>query len=327
MLNSELLRILRCPECGSLLTFEPSQRGAAVSMEGLVRCKDSGHSFPVRKGIPRFVPAENYAVNFGFQWNEFRKTQLDRHSGTTVSRDRFFAQSGWDPADLRGRWVLDVGCGSGRFAEVALSCGAKVVALDYSSAVDAVADNLGADPNLGIVQGDVFKLPFAPESFDFVYCFGVLQHTPDVRRAFDSLPGVLKRGGKLAVDVYPRLLGNLFVGKYWVRPLLKGMPHERLYELVGKLVPKTYPVARFVARIPLVGRKLRHLLPISIYDGIFPLSAEQLLEWSVLDTFDMLSPVHDHPQSVRSLRQWFREAGLRDVQAFRLGVAVGRGRK
>jgi hypothetical protein len=105
------------------------------------------------------------------------------------------------------------------------------------------------------------------------------------------------------------------------------MPHERLYELVGKLVPKTYPVARFVARIPLVGRKLRHLLPISIYDGIFPLSAEQLLEWSVLDTFDMLSPVHDHPQSVRSLRQWFREAGLRDVQAFRLGVAVGRGRK
>ena len=41
----------------------------------------------------------------------------------------------------------------------------------------------------------------------------------------------------------------------------------------------------------------------------------------------MLAPVHDHPQSVRTIERWFHEAGLRDVEAFRLGVAVGRGRK
>ena len=37
-----------------------------------------------------------------------------------------------------GKWVLDAGCGMGRFAEIALKIGAQVVALDYSNAVDAL---------------------------------------------------------------------------------------------------------------------------------------------------------------------------------------------
>jgi len=69
------------------------------------------------------------------------------------------------------------------------------VALDYSSAVDACYANLKHHPNLHIVQGDIYALPFEPGNFQFVYSLGVLQHTPNVAAAFAALPPMLKGGG------------------------------------------------------------------------------------------------------------------------------------
>ena len=51
--------------------------------------------FPVINGIPRFVPAENYADSFGFQWNIHDKTQLDSYTGFPISHDRVFGVTGW----------------------------------------------------------------------------------------------------------------------------------------------------------------------------------------------------------------------------------------
>ena len=66
----------------------------------------------------------------------FRQIQFNSHSGLPISSDRFWLATDWSPADLKAQWVLDEGCCAGRFAEVALKAGAKLVALDYSSAVD-----------------------------------------------------------------------------------------------------------------------------------------------------------------------------------------------
>ena len=271
--------------------------------------------------------ADNYASNFGFQWNRFRRTQLDSVSGHPISRERFLRSSGIGPGDLNGKLVLDAGCGAGRFAEVALSLGARVIAVDYSKAVDACKLNLGASENLEVVQGDIYHLPFPPEHFDFIYCFGVLQHTPDAAGAFAQLPRFLKPGGKLAVDFYPKLARNVLWPKYWIRPLTRRMPQATLFRWVEKLVPKVLPLSDLLARVPGTRGRLRYLVPIANYRGVLPLNDEQLREWAVLDTFDMLAPEHDHPVTIGTLRSWFERAGLIDLHVERPGFIIAYGTK
>ncbi len=326
-MKRELLELLCCPDCRQDLRAAAVEGGGERIESGRLACGGCSREYSVERFVPRFVAAENYASSFGFQWNRFRRTQLDSHTGLPISRQRFFGQTGWTPEELAGRRVLDVGCGAGRFAEVALACGAKVVALDYSSSVDACWANLAYHPDLNVIQGDIYRLPFQPERFDFVYCFGVLQHTPAVREAFLALPQQLRAGGRLAVDVYPRLALNLLWPKYWLRPVTKRMPRRQLFRLVEAMVQYLLPVSVAIGRLPVVGRKLRFAVPVINYEGVFPLSAEQLREWAVLDTFDMLAPAHDHPQSKAALAAWFEEAGLHEIEVFRRNVYVGRGSK
>lgn len=256
----------------------------------------------------------------------FSRTQLDSHSGHPITAERFWTATAWAPEDLRGRWVLDVGCGSGRFAEVALGAGANVVALDYSSAVDAASANLGKFGNLHLVQGDIYSLPFAAGVFDAVYSLGVLQHTPDVERAFKALPRMVKPRGALVVDFYRKSWKSALLPKYWLRPITTRLPKETLFRLLEVLVPVMLPVSTVLASVPKLGALLRRIVPVANYSGILPLSPQQLREWALLDTFDWLSPTYDNPQEPETIRRWLHAAALDDVEVLHAGHLVGRGR-
>jgi ubiquinone/menaquinone biosynthesis C-methylase UbiE len=220
---------------------------------------------------------------------------------------------------------MDGGCGAGRFAEISLAAGAHVVALDYSSAVDACRSNHVGESRLEVVQGDIYALPFALGSFDYVYCLGVLQHTPDVHASFRALPPMLHAGGKLAIDLYPKLALNVLWPKYWLRPLTTRMDAARLFSVVQRAVPWLLPVSRLLGRVPGVGRNLRKVVPVVNYEGVLPLSDQQVREWAVLDTYDMLAPAYDQPQTVETVRAWFAAEPMRDIWVERMGFVVGRG--
>ena len=324
-MKTELIEMLRCPKTRQRLHLEGGVDNSQDVEEGWLVSEDGQHRYSVLKGIPRFVPQSNYADNFGMQWNHFRQTQLDSHSGLPISTDRFWQATGWFHESMKGQWVLDAGCGAGRFAEVALKAGAKVVALDYSSAVDACLANLKHHPNLHVVQGDIYALPFAPETFQFVYSLGVLQHTPDVAKAFSALPPMVQRGGRLCADFYWKRFRTMMHAKYLFRPFTKRMPQPKLFGLLERWVPSLLALSQLLGRVPLLGRVLKRIVPVADYTGRFPLSEKQLKEWALLDTFDMLAPTYDNPQSAATVRQWFDEAGLVDVEVGHWSHLVGRG--
>jgi 2-polyprenyl-3-methyl-5-hydroxy-6-metoxy-1,4-benzoquinol methylase/uncharacterized protein YbaR (Trm112 family) len=325
-MRDSLLSLLRCPQCVVELALRDIERGDQGHIEtATLVCGKCGSSYPVMRGIPRFVPADNYADNFGMQWNTYRKTQLDSHSGQPISRDRFENFTGWTSDEMRGELVLDVGCGAGRFAEVAVATGAHVVAVDYSSAVDAARANLRDKGDIDFVQADAMALPFAGRTFDRVYCLGVVQHTPGPARTFASLAEQVRPGGKLTVDVYPSNWKNIFFAKYWIRPITKRLTAERGHRLAKAIFPVLYPVSQVVGRIPIIGHYLKYLIPVVNYEGVLPLTPAQLQEWATLDTFDMWAPAYDQPQTMPTMRGWFERAGYKDIEVFHQGFYVGRG--
>jgi 2-polyprenyl-3-methyl-5-hydroxy-6-metoxy-1,4-benzoquinol methylase len=325
-MHPRLLEILRCPTTGSRLRLENADYVGDRVRSGVLAAEDTNERYPVRAFIPRFVPQSNYADSFGMQWNKFRRTQLDSYSGQPISAERFWKATGWRAADLAGQRVLDAGCGAGRFAEIALGAGATVVALDYSSAVDACYANLRDHPNLHVVQGDIYALPFAKRSFPLVYSLGVLQHTPDVAKAFHALPPMVAHGGRLCVDFYEKSWRSVLQPKYLLRPLSKHIEKERLFSMLESAVPKLLPLSCAFARVPFVGGGLKRLVPVANYVGTLPLTPQQHLEWSLLDTFDWLAPEFDDPPTESTVRTWLTEADLVDRQVLKAGHLVARGK-
>jgi len=324
--KERLLRLLCCPACKSSLNLSDAQFDQGEVKEGQLQCLGCPATYPIRSFIPRFVGDDNYARGFGFQWNRHARTQVDKFNGTQISTERFHTHTRWAREELSGQSVLEAGCGAGRFTEAMLKAGMEVFSFDYSNAVDACLANHGLHPNFHILQANIYHLPFAGAGFDRVFCFGVLQHTPDVRTAFLKLAEQLRPGGQIAVDVYPRTMKALLhYPRYLLRPIAKRLPAPLLYDLVERAVALFLPLSMLLKRIPLIGRYLYPLIPVANYLGEVPLDRARLREWSVIDTFDWLACWYDQPQTAATLRSWFVQAGLAQVEVRRLGSFVGTG--
>jgi SAM-dependent methyltransferase len=270
------------------------------------------------------VSGEHYAESFGFQWNVHARTQLDSFTGTAISRDRLFETTGW-PTDLSGQTILEAGSGAGRFTEILVATGANIISFDLSSAVDANFQNNGHHPNLLLLQASILGIPVRPFSMDKVICMGVIQHTPDPKRAFECLANCVRPGGEIVIDVYAARLRSLLSWKYLLRPITRRMDSRRLYAVIERAVPTLLPLSDFLFRM--FGRFGLRLLPIVHYPSA-GLSPDVARRWAVLDTFDMYSPVHDHPQTIAAVEGWFDAIGFTDVtvQYGKNGI-VARGRR
>src|SRR5262249_25239956 len=95
---------------------------------------------------------------------------------------------------LRGRRVVNVGCGTGGFNVAAATAGARVVG------VDADADAIGIcalrdDAGVGFARAAAEALPFADGAFDLVHCFSVIEHVASVPATIREMVRVTRRGG------------------------------------------------------------------------------------------------------------------------------------
>jgi SAM-dependent methyltransferase len=299
-MKPDLLAWLRCPRCGGSFT----QVGATLS------CANQ-HTYPVRNGVPRFVDDAAYTDSFSYEWQRFRTTQLDSHTGRHDTRERLQASLNFPLSDLTGKLVLDIGCGVGRFGEIAHAYGATYVGIDYSLAIDAAQDNIGDLPDVHLVQADLFALPLASDVFDVIISLGVLHHTPNPRRAFACLPRVLKPGGALSVTVYDA--GNkvyVMNSRFW-RRFTTRLPRRWLHALSFAAVPLYY-----LWTLPLVGWLLRSVAFISL---------ERDWRWRVLDTFDWYSPRYQSWHTHHEVFGWYKENGLVDVEILAPSVSqIGR---
>lgn len=329
-MNPNHLHLLVCPETQRPLTLAPD----AVIQDDRIRSgflvePESGRRYPIVDAIPRFVSESNYCDSFGLEWNIHSRTQYDQVSAHNTSEARFAKETRWG-WDLAGETILEPGSGAGRFTEQALKTGATVVSMDYSQSVVANYASNGGHPNLLLVQGSLYQMPFRPASFDRIFSFGLLQYTPDPEKSFKTLVAYLKPGGRIVSDVYMKTVVNWLLNtKYWVRPFTRGLPPEILYPRIKSYVDFMWPLVRLLRHVPLVGKGLNWRLLVADYSKTLPNAPDHVLkEWAYMDTFGMLAPPYDHPQTLSTFRRWHLEAGLVDVDVhYGYNGVEGRGRK
>jgi ubiquinone/menaquinone biosynthesis C-methylase UbiE len=129
----------------------------------------------------------------------------------------------------RGLRVLEIGVGLGTDFVNFARAGAKVTGVDLTEhAVELVRRRLDLEGLEGqVLRADAESLPFQDGSFDRIYSWGVLHHTPDTARSVAEALRVLAPGGDVVVMLYGR--HSWVALGFWVRhALLRGRPWTSL---------------------------------------------------------------------------------------------------
>lgn len=206
VLTPELLKYLCEPVTGAdLRLVDPEYNAAGHVVRGRLVSENAG-SYPIVRGIPRFVQSEALArsvTSFGDEWNYFNFTYFKEHWLKHTVANTFGSLE-----TFRGKMVVDAGGGSGAQTLWMLEAGAKhVIMLDLSNSVDdVVRRNLGPSghDNYDVVQCSIDAPPIRAGSIDgIVYCHNVIQHTPSVEETAKALYSLVAPGGELVFNVYP----------------------------------------------------------------------------------------------------------------------------
>ena len=306
-----------CPNHGHLLTY----RNHAI------KCPKEC-SFPLVNDIPRFVPLENYASSFGLQWNEYRTAQLDSQTELTISRDRLKRLMGGSLNILKGKKVLEAGCGAGRFTEIMLEAGAHVWAVDISSAVEANYKNCASFPHYTVAQASILDLPFEVGQFDIVVCIGVIQHTPDPEVTIQKLCEQVKQGGMLVIDHYTYGYAST-PSRRIMRALLLKMPKKITITFCKTLINVLWPLhklfwkMRNLSLFPRIRKYFIRLSPIVDYHDAYPQLGPKLLKiWAALDTHDTLTDYYKHLRSAEEISAHLQKCGMVDIETVYAGNGV-----
>jgi 2-polyprenyl-3-methyl-5-hydroxy-6-metoxy-1,4-benzoquinol methylase len=183
-----------------------------------------------------------------------------------------------------GKQVLDAGCGTGEYSSWFASQGARVTGIDLSDGSLAEARRyaeLEKLSNLRFEKRSVLNSGFPDEQFDFVYCTGVLHHTPAPYEGFTELCRVLKPGGRILASLY-----NSY--GFFPREM-----RRRVAKLFG---------GQDLSRRVTWGRRL------------FPFTTRRLLKGDRYDEqsalYDYFAIPHESLHTLGEMLRWFDRAGL-----------------
>jgi uncharacterized protein YbaR (Trm112 family)/2-polyprenyl-3-methyl-5-hydroxy-6-metoxy-1,4-benzoquinol methylase len=202
-MKRDLLDYLCDPADKSPLRLEDELTDAAGNIDSGRLVSQSGRVYPIRDGIPRFVPDAAGAAavrSFGDEWNYFNFDQHKLNWLNHTVRNTFGST-----AAFAGKLVVDAGAGSGMQSRWMREAGARrVIALELSHSVDGVMRrNLADVDDIDIVQCSIDHPPLKDASIDgIVICHNVIQHTPSVEATARALWAVVAPRGELVFNCY-----------------------------------------------------------------------------------------------------------------------------
>lgn len=319
LMQSDLLDHLRCPYCNSTLELETLEL-CTTGIKTAILTSPCRMFFPVIDGVPRMllesfldhqqilkkfyndfgsrkdaVLAEyteliHSAVrrnarskkSFSLEWKLLGNRDHLRvwHTDAVNYRNQLFAEIDLPEEQLAGKKVIDVGCGHGRATRLLAARSALVIGMDLgSSVVDAAKNN--ASSNCHFIQADLHYPPFSPGYFDLVYSSGVLHHTEDTSRSFNTVSELTGANGILSVWLY--------------RPC---------HDLVQRFM---LFLRRFTVNLPVKLQFWLYLFTLTPLHWVISFIKGNHPHWReiMISQLDVLSPQFRHEHTPDEVKQWY----------------------
>lgn len=221
---------------------------------GVLICPQ-GHTFRISDGVPRLrldqkldkTPLHSsgetlsVAASFGAEWSHFDYEQ-DRtwHQNVQQRCELFLQEIAMSREELRGKTVLDAGCGNGSLSRGLNQFGCEVLAIDASPSVEVAFKYFAAKGNgrTHFVQGDLMNPPLKHDIFDVTYSSGVLHHNPNTRAALRAIAKSVKPAGRIYIWVYGHEPGLSHKLKEAFRRTISPLPSSLKHMIVVLWLPQ-----------------------------------------------------------------------------------------
>lgn len=194
--------------------MKPYNKAPLSTQQGANKKIDIFTSLDDRENIDRDV-----VNDFGEEWKKFsihtdesvkelRKEYFDIIDESIVNKDTY---------------MIDIGCGSGRWTDYFVDKAGYIEAIDPSDAVFVADKMLGSRNNVRVTKASVGTIPWDDETFDFGMSIGVLHHIPDTKQALIDCVKKIKKGGYFYLYLYYRFdnRGILFKTIFYLSNILR----------------------------------------------------------------------------------------------------------
>ena len=229
---------MRCPAC--------RQAALACDAHGQVQCMSCGWRTPATDNYIDVMGSDalnNLANNYFHLFKKLDDGELgdkDLYYSKTAAEElqEFLVETGFIREDIKGKKILDAGCGIARLTEILGKQGADCVALDIHPRLQHYARERRPEDSLCAplyLRGNIEELPFTA-CFDLVWCQGVLSYVENVEKAIAELQRVTQQGGLLYLWIYSSASGNIL---YRIARTFRKMPasiREPFYDLLCWLI-------------------------------------------------------------------------------------------
>jgi SAM-dependent methyltransferase len=305
-MKDALIPFLCCPVTNSRLRLDVAERDSTTGeIRSGTLVSAEGREYPIVDGIPvlslgfRNQDEAQTVQSFGEEWARY-----DDFDGYMGSADLFFQFTGLTGEQVRGRTILEVGCGGGRWLAVMAELGAReVVGLDFSSATLQASRRTAAYTQVHVVRGSSLAMPLLPK-FDLVVSIGVVHHLDDPVQGLREMRKVVAPSHLVAIWVYAREGNELYL--QMVKPLRWIGPKLPEPLLVGVSRSLAAVVWSYMHTLNRVAVRLALRTPMRDY---FAMLAKLRFRDVESVVYDQLTPSIARYPTQQEVRAWVSQAG------------------